>query len=87
MVKKFVGFILLGIAAINFVTAITLFFTYRNLLGPIGVPDSLRKTLIGTILIGGLIPAIVLLIAGIIVLIKASKQNKQLTLMDQKNQS
>lgn len=87
MVKKFVGYILLGISASNFFGAIILFFTYRNLLDTIGFPDYQRQMLIGAILIAGLIPAIVLLIAGIIVLIKASKQNKQITSINQKDKS
>ncbi|MFW9773272.1 MAG: hypothetical protein ACFFFB_08240 [Candidatus Heimdallarchaeota archaeon] len=87
MVKKFVGFILMGVAAGNFVVSIILFFTYNSLLDFIGFPDYQKRILIISILVSSLIPAIVLLIVGIVVLIKASKQEKQRTLKDQKDQS
>jgi hypothetical protein len=77
MPKRFVGFILLGIAGIDAVTTTLLSFLFFRLFSILGFSELQRRAIIGSLIVSTTIPVIILILSGIIVIIKSSKKDKK----------
>lgn len=73
MRKRNIAFILFAVAGVNIITLPILLFIYRPLFAELGLSSTFVNTVMMSITIAGLIPAIALIIAGIIVFIKFRK--------------
>ncbi|NHJ19685.1 MAG: hypothetical protein EAX91_01990 [Candidatus Lokiarchaeota archaeon] len=70
MRKRNIAFILFAVAGVNLLTLPILILIYTPLFAQLGLPSTVVNRVMMTVAISGVIPAIALIIAGIIVLIK-----------------
>jgi len=71
--KKFVGYILLGVAVVQIFTSLITVFIYPQIYERRGLPESFIRIFITSTLVISIVVTIVLVCAGVIILIKGTK--------------
>lgn len=76
MPKKFVGYILLGVAGVNALITTIMTFSFIRLFPLLGISVFEMRFIIGQTAIIGAIPVFILIISAIVIFIKSYQQNK-----------